>query len=128
VDDVCLTIEGGESLAFRTKRRREDDHVLSLVGLIRPDTGVVKLDGVDITAVPVSAGASWNRLFARTLGVPRVNRRGEHFGGSRTSVSLRRERQEKVDELLDEFGLAAIANSSPPHCLGNGDESKSPVP
>jgi len=90
-----------------TERRREDDHILSPGGLNSPDTGVVKLDGIDITGVP---------LYRRARsGIGYLPQEPSVFRGLTVEENIlavlelqslsRRERQEKVDELLDEFGL-----------------------
>jgi lipopolysaccharide export system ATP-binding protein len=108
VDDVCLTIEGGEVVGLLGPNGAgKTTTFYLLVGLIHPDTGVVKLDGADITAVP---------LYRRArAGIGYLPQEPSVFRGLTVEENIlavlelqslsRRERQEKVDELLDEFGL-----------------------
>ena len=108
VDDVCLTIEGGEVVGLLGPNGAgKTTTFYLLVGLIQPDTGVVKLDGVDITGVP---------LYRRARsGIGYLPQEPSVFRGLTVEENIlavlelqslsRRERQEKVDELLDEFGL-----------------------
>jgi len=109
VDDVCLTIEGGEVVGLLGPNGAgKTTTFYLLVGLIQPDTGVVKLDGVDITGVP---------LYRRARsGIGYLPQEPSVFRGLTVEENIlavlelrplsRRERQEKVDELLDEFGLS----------------------
>jgi lipopolysaccharide export system ATP-binding protein len=108
VDDVCLTIEGGEVVGLLGPNGAgKTTTFYLLVGLIHPDMGVVKLDGVDITGVP---------LYRRARsGIGYLPQEPSVFRGLTVEENIlavlelqslsRRERQEKVDELLDEFGL-----------------------
>jgi lipopolysaccharide export system ATP-binding protein len=109
VDDVCLTIEGGEVVGLLGPNGAgKTTTFYLLVGLIQPDMGVVKLDGVDITGVP---------LYRRARsGIGYLPQEPSVFRGLTVEENIlavlelrplsRRERQEKVDELLDEFGLS----------------------
>jgi lipopolysaccharide export system ATP-binding protein len=108
VDDVCLTIEGGEVVGLLGPNGAgKTTTFYLLVGLIHPDAGVVKLDGADITDVP---------LYRRARsGIGYLPQEPSVFRGLTVEENIlavlelqplsRRERQQKVDELLDEFGL-----------------------
>jgi lipopolysaccharide export system ATP-binding protein len=108
VDDVCLTIEGGEVVGLLGPNGAgKTTTFYLLVGLIHPDTGVVELDGEDITGVP---------LYRRArAGIGYLPQEPSVFRGLTVEENIlavlelqslsRRARQEKVDELLDEFGL-----------------------
>ena len=108
VDDVCLTIEGGEVVGLLGPNGAgKTTTFYLLVGLLHPDMGVVKLDGIDITGVP---------LYRRARsGIGYLPQEPSVFRGLTVEENIlavlelqhlsRRERQEKVDELLDEFGL-----------------------
>jgi len=108
VDDVCLTIDDGEVVGLLGPNGAgKTTTFYLLVGLIHPDMGVVKLDGVDITSVP---------LYRRARsGIGYLPQEPSVFRGLTVEENIlavlelqslsRRERQEKVDELLDEFGL-----------------------
>jgi lipopolysaccharide export system ATP-binding protein len=109
VDEVCLKIEGGEIVGLLGPNGAgKTTTFYLLVGLIHPDTGVVKLDGADITAVP---------LYRRArAGIGYLPQEPSVFRGLTVEENIlavlelqplsRRERQQKVDELLDEFGLS----------------------
>jgi lipopolysaccharide export system ATP-binding protein len=103
-----LTIEGGEVVGLLGPNGAgKTTTFYLLVGLIHPDAGMVKLDGVDITGVP---------LYRRARsGIGYLPQEPSVFRGLTVEENIlavlelqslsRRERQEKVDELLDEFGL-----------------------
>ena len=53
VDDVCLTIPAGQSLALMGPSGSGKTTLLTLIGALdRPTTGRIVLDGLDISAVP----------------------------------------------------------------------------
>jgi lipopolysaccharide export system ATP-binding protein len=108
VDDVCLTIEGGEVVGLLGPNGAgKTTTFYLLVGLIHPDTGVVELNGADVTAVPM-----YRRARA---GISYLPQEPSVFRGLTVEENIlavlelqslsRRERQQRVDELLDEFGL-----------------------
>jgi lipopolysaccharide export system ATP-binding protein len=108
VDDVCLTVEGGEVVGLLGPNGAgKTTTFYLLVGLIHPDMGVVELDGLNITGVP---------LYRRARsGIGYLPQEPSVFRGLTVEENLlavlelqplsRRERQDKVDELLHEFGL-----------------------
>jgi lipopolysaccharide export system ATP-binding protein len=101
-------IEGGEVVGLLgSNGAGKTTTFYLLVGLIHPDTGVVTLDGVDITSVP---------LYRRARsGIGYLPQEPSVFRGLTVEENIlavlelqslsRRERQQKVDELLDEFDL-----------------------
>jgi lipopolysaccharide export system ATP-binding protein len=109
VDDVCLTIDRGEIVGLLGPNGAGKTTTFYLiVGLIRPDTGVVKLDGVDITAVP---------LYQRArAGIGYLPQEPSVFRGLTVEENIlavlelqafsKSQRQQKAAELLDEFGLS----------------------
>jgi lipopolysaccharide export system ATP-binding protein len=121
VDDVCLTIEGGEVVGLLGPNGAgKTTTFYLLVGLIHPDTGVVKLDGADITGVP---------LYRRARsGIGYLPQEASVFRGLTVEENIlavlelqrlsRRERQDKVDELLDEFGLSRLRHQLTPSLSG----------
>ncbi len=121
VDDVCLTIEGGEVVGLLGPNGAgKTTTFYLLVGLIQPDTGVVKLDGIDITGVP---------LYRRARsGIGYLPQEPSVFRGLTVEENIlavlelqslsRRARQEKVDELLDEFGLGSHRQRLTPSLSG----------
>jgi lipopolysaccharide export system ATP-binding protein len=108
VDDVCLTIDRGEVVGLLGPNGAGKTTTFYLMlGLIRPDTGVVTLDGVDITAVP---------LYQRArAGVGYLPQEPSVFRGLTVEENIlavlelqslsKNERQQRAAELLDEFGL-----------------------
>jgi lipopolysaccharide export system ATP-binding protein len=108
VDDVCLTIERGEVVGLLGPNGAGKTTIFYLmVGLIHPDIGVVKLDGMDITAVP---------LYQRArAGIGYLPQEPSVFRGLTVEENIlavlelqslsKSERQQKAAALLDEFGL-----------------------
>jgi lipopolysaccharide export system ATP-binding protein len=108
VDDVCLTIDRGEVVGLLGPNGAgKTTTFYLLVGLIHPDTGVVNLDGVDITAVP---------LYQRArAGIGYLPQEPSVFRGLTVEENIlailelqplsKRDRRDKAAELLEEFGL-----------------------
>jgi lipopolysaccharide export system ATP-binding protein len=108
VDEVGLTIERGEVVGLLGPNGAgKTTTFYLLVGLIHPDDGMVNLDGKDITAVP---------LYQRArAGIGYLPQEPSVFRGLTVEENIlavlelqslsKRERQHKVAELLDEFGL-----------------------
>jgi lipopolysaccharide export system ATP-binding protein len=108
VDDVCLTIDRGEVVGLLGPNGAGKTTTFYLIlGLLHPDAGVVKLDGVDITAVP---------LYQRArAGIGYLPQEPSVFRGLTVEENIlavlelqplaRGERQQRAAELLDEFGL-----------------------
>jgi lipopolysaccharide export system ATP-binding protein len=116
-----LTIESGEVVGLLGPNGAgKTTTFYLLVGLIHPDTGVVKLDGVDITTVP---------LYRRArAGIGYLPQEPSVFRGLTVEENIlavlelqslsRRERRQKVDELLDEFGLERLRQRLTPSLSG----------
>lgn len=108
VDDVSLTIERGEVVGLLGPNGAgKTTTFYLLVGLIRPDAGQVKLGETDMTAVP---------LYQRArAGIGYLPQEPSIFRGLTVEENLlavlelqrltRGEREQKVTELLVEFGL-----------------------
>jgi lipopolysaccharide export system ATP-binding protein len=108
VDEVCLKIEGGEIVGLLGPNGAgKTTTFYLLVGLIHPDTGVVKLDGADITAVP---------LYRRArAGIGYLPQEPSVFRGLTVEENIlavlelqplsKSARLQKTSQLLDEFGL-----------------------
>jgi lipopolysaccharide export system ATP-binding protein len=109
VDEVCLTIERGEVVGLLGPNGAGKTTTFYLMlGLIRPDTGAVTLDGVDITAVP---------LYQRArAGIGYLPQEPSVFRGLTVEENIlavlelqplsKRERLQQATALLDEFGLS----------------------
>ena len=117
VDDVCLTIDRGEVVGLLGPNGAgKTTTFYLLVGLIHPDTGVVNLDGVDITGVPL-----YQRARAGIGYLPQES--------SNSSLCQNTSAKKRRPNSWTSSGLAATANGSPRRCpVGNGAGSKSPVP
>jgi lipopolysaccharide export system ATP-binding protein len=121
VDDVCLTIDRGEVVGLLGPNGAGKTTTFYLmVGLIHPDTGVVKLDGVDITAVP---------LYQRArAGIGYLPQEPSVFRGLTVEENIlavlelqsfsKSQRQQKAAELLDEFGLGCLRERLTPSLSG----------
>jgi lipopolysaccharide export system ATP-binding protein len=121
VDDVCLTIDRGEVVGLLGPNGAgKTTTFYLLVGLIHPDTGVVNLDGVDITTVP---------LYQRArAGIGYLPQEPSVFRGLTVEENIlailelqplsKSERLEKAAELLDEFGLAGHRQRLTPSLSG----------
>lgn len=108
VDDVCLSIERGEVVGLLGPNGAGKTTTFYLMlGLLHPDSGVVKLDGVDITAVP---------LYRRArAGIGYLPQEPSVFRGLTVEDNIlavlelqalsKGERQQRAAELLSEFGL-----------------------
>ena len=116
LDDVCLKIEGGEVVGLLGPNGAgKTTTFYLLVGLIHPDTGMVKLDGMDITAVPM-----YRRARA---GIGYLPQEPSVFRGLTVEENIlavlelqslsRRERQEKVDELSMSSGSGPSTTAHP---------------
>ncbi len=108
VDGLCLTIERGEVVGLLGPNGAGKTTTFYLMlGLLHPDTGVVKLDGVDITAIP---------LYRRArAGIGYLPQEPSVFRGLTVEENIlailelqplsKGERQQRAAQLLLEFGL-----------------------
>ncbi len=115
VSDVSVAVRRGECVGLLGPNGAGKTTVFTIImGLIKPDKGEVKLDGFPITRLP---------LFQRgRLGIgylpqePSIFRglsvRGNILAVLEQHVRSRKERKERLDELLNEFGIAHLANIS----------------
>ncbi len=115
VHDVSIAVRRGEAVGLLGPNGAGKTTVFTIImGLVRPDGGEVRLDGVPITRLP---------LFQRgRLGIgylpqePSIFRglsvRGNILAVLETHVRSGRERRARLATLLDEFGLAHLAQAS----------------
>ena len=111
--DVSFTVGRGEVLGFLGPNGAGKTTVFTMImGLVKPDKGEIRLDGRVITRLP---------MFQRgRLGIGYLPQEPSIFRGLTVSGNIlavleshirsRRERQERLDALLDEFGIAHLAN------------------
>ena len=115
VADVSVAVRRGEAVGLLGPNGAGKTTVFTIImGLIKPDKGEIRLDGFPITRLP---------LFQRgRLGIGYLPQEPSIFRGLTVSGNIlavleshirsRRERQERLNALLDEFGIAHLANVS----------------
>jgi lipopolysaccharide export system ATP-binding protein len=115
VENVSLAVRRGEAVGLLGPNGAGKTTVFTMImGLVRPDRGDIRLDGHAITRLP---------LFQRgRLGVgylpqePSIFRgltvKGNILAVLEAHVKSRRQRLDRLDTLLDEFGIAHLANAS----------------
>ena len=113
VHDVSIAVRRGEAVGLLGPNGAGKTTVFTIImGLIKPDQGEVRLDGHAITRLP---------LFQRgLLGIGYLPQEPSIFRGLsvknnilavlESHVRSRRERQQRLDALLEEFHIAHLAN------------------
>ena len=113
VHDVSIAVRRGEAVGLLGPNGAGKTTVFTIImGLIKPDQGEVRLDGHAITRLP---------LFQRgLLGIGYLPQEPSIFRGLsvknnilavlESHVRSRRERQQRLDALLEEFGIPHLAN------------------
>ena len=111
VDAVDLTVPAGSFFGFVGPNGAGKTTTLSMVtGLLRPDSGIVKIYGVDVWANPAVAKKSLGvlpdrlRLFDRLTGSEFLHHAGALRGLDRQTISSR------VDDLERAFGIEHSAS------------------
>jgi len=106
VDGIDLTVQAGSFFGFVGPNGAGKTTTLSMVsGLLRPDSGIVKIYGVDVWANPAVAKKSLGvlpdrlRLFDRLTGSEFLHHAGALRGLDRQTISSR------VDDLERAFGI-----------------------
>ena len=115
VQDVSLAVRRGEAVGLLGPNGAGKTTVFTmLMGLVKPDSGRILLDGQDITPLP---------LFQRgRLGMGYLPQEASIFRGLSVEgnilavleghVKRRAERQERLKALLDEFGIAHLRRAN----------------
>jgi len=113
VHDVSIAVRRGEAVGLLGPNGAGKTTVFTIImGLIKPDQGEVRLDGHAITRLP---------LFQRgLLGIGYLPQEPSIFRGLsvknnilavlESHVRSRRDRQQRLAALLEEFGIAHLAN------------------
>ncbi|WP_422125442.1 LPS export ABC transporter ATP-binding protein [Sphingobium arseniciresistens] len=113
--DVSLTVGKGEVVGLLGPNGAgKTTCFYSIMGLVRPDSGRILLDGADITALP---------MYRRSiLGLGYLPQETSIFRGMTVEQNIRAvlelaepdkaARAERLEELLDEFGLTRLRESS----------------
>ena len=111
VDDVCLEVDRGEVVGLLGPNGAgKTSTFYIMVGLIPPDAGRVLLDGEDLTHMPMyqraRRGISYLPQEASIFKKLTVE---ENILAVLETLPLEwRERRERLEELLEQFGLAAV--------------------
>ena len=115
VADVSVAVRRGEAVGLLGPNGAGKTTVFTIImGLIKPDKGEIRLDGFPITRLP---------LFQRgRLGIGYLPQEASIFRGLTVAGNIlsvleshirsRRARMERLEALLDEFGIAHLANVS----------------
>ncbi len=115
VNDVSIAVRRGEAVGLLGPNGAGKTTVFSIIiGLIRPDKGEIMLDGRKITTLP---------MFQRgRLGIGYLPQESSIFRGLSVRdniiavleghVRSRAERNERLDLLLNEFGIAHLAKAN----------------
>jgi lipopolysaccharide export system ATP-binding protein len=115
VEDVSIAVRRGEAVGLLGPNGAGKTTVFTIImGLLKPDKGDIRLDGHPITRLP---------LFQRgRLGIgylpqePSIFRgltvKGNILAVLEAHVRSHKERMRRLDALLDEFGIAHLANVS----------------
>ncbi len=115
VEDVSIALRRGEAVGLLGPNGAGKTTVFTMImGLVKPDKGKILLDGHDITRLP---------LFQRgRLGMGYLPQEPSIFRGLSVAgnilaileghVPRRRDRQERLGQLLDEFAITHIAGAN----------------
>jgi ABC-2 type transport system ATP-binding protein len=105
VDDLTLTVPSGEIFGFLGPNGAGKTTTLKLiVGLLRPDTGSIRVDGVDVRTEPLRTKASmtyvpdYPAVYERLTGLEYLNFMGDVYGVPR---ALRLDRISKWLEIFE---------------------------
>ena len=112
VDGLSLTVEAGEIFGFLGPNGAgKTTTIKMIVGLLRPDSGTIALDGIDAGREPLKCKAittyvpDYPAVYERLTGLEYLNFIGDAYGVPR------RERLERIDRWLDIFELKqAVTN------------------
>ncbi|HIU18710.1 MAG TPA: ABC transporter ATP-binding protein [Candidatus Limiplasma stercoravium] len=110
VDDLTLTIEDGKVFGFiGPNGAGKTTTIKMLTGILEPDSGVVTLNGVDITRDPIQAKRMFGYvpdtfdMYERLTGMEYLRFMGDIYG-----VDARK-RKEHIDRYLELFSLTDAA-------------------
>jgi lipopolysaccharide export system ATP-binding protein len=129
LSDVSLSVAKGEVVGLLGPNGAgKTTCFYSIMGLVRPDAGRIMLDGADITTLPMYRRA--------ILGLGYLPQETSIFRGLTVEQNIaavlelsepdKAARIEKLEKLLDEFGLARL-RSSPAMALSGGERRRAEI-
>ena len=127
--DVSLTVGHGEVIGLLGPNGAgKTTCFYSVMGLVKPDSGRIMLDGTDITGLPMYRRA--------ILGLGYLPQETSIFRGLSVEKNIlavlelaepdKAARQEKLDKLLDEFGLTRLRDA-PAMALSGGERRRAEI-
>ena len=114
VNDISIEVNQGEIVGLLGPNGAgKTTSFYMIVGLIKPDGGKISLDSLDITTLPMYKRAQKGLVYlAQEPSVFRKLSVEENIKAVLELTNLsKKEQSEKVESLLDEFGLQKIRNS-----------------
>jgi lipopolysaccharide export system ATP-binding protein len=126
VQDAALHVRNGEAVGLLGPNGAGKTTIFYMVtGLVSPDEGVVSLDGHDVTQLPMYRRAR--------LGIGYLPQEASIFRGLNVEDNIRgvlevvepdrREREKKLDALLEEFNIARL-RKAPAIALSGGERRR----
>jgi lipopolysaccharide export system ATP-binding protein len=126
VQDVSLTVRRGEAVGLLGPNGAGKTTVFYMItGLVRPDKGVIELDGHDVTGLPMYRRAR--------LGIGYLPQEASIFRGLSVEDNIRAvleltvrnrdQREAELDSLLDEFNISRL-RKSPSVALSGGERRR----
>jgi len=126
VEDVSLHVKRGEAVGLLGPNGAGKTTVFYMItGLVKPDKGIISLDGYDVTPLPMYRRAR--------LGIGYLPQEASIFRGLSVEENIRAvleitqpdeiKREEELDALLDEFRLTRL-RKSPAIALSGGERRR----
>jgi lipopolysaccharide export system ATP-binding protein len=126
VEDVSLHVRRGEAVGLLGPNGAGKTTVFYMItGLVKPDKGMISLDGYDVTSLPMYRRAR--------LGIGYLPQEASIFRGLSVEDNIRavleitqpdeKRREEELDALLDEFRLTRL-RQSPAIALSGGERRR----
>ncbi len=126
VHDVTLAVRQGEAVGLLGPNGAGKTTVFYMItGLIRPDQGAIRIDGYDVTRLPMYSRAR--------LGIGYLPQEASIFRGLSVEDNIkavleivepdRRQRKQDLERLLQEFGIEHLRNS-PSIALSGGERRR----
>jgi lipopolysaccharide export system ATP-binding protein len=126
VQDVSLVVRQGEAVGLLGPNGAGKTTVFYMItGLVKPDKGVIALDGADVTALPMYQRAR--------LGVGYLPQEASIFRGLNVEDNIRAvlevnerdraKREQRLEQLLEEFDIARL-RKAPSIALSGGERRR----